>query len=67
MKTVRGGKRWPWTPSEDEQIRFMLTAGEGVDAVAAKLGRTKASVATRASVLKISTRRKPVDREPKAK
>jgi hypothetical protein len=49
--------------SEDEQMRRMLAAGEGVDAVAAKLGRTRASVATRASDLKISTRPKPVDRE----
>jgi hypothetical protein len=51
----------PWVPSEDEQMRTMLAAGEGVEAVAAKLGRTIDSVSNRSTRLKISTRREPVD------
>jgi hypothetical protein len=48
-------------------MRTMLAAGEGVEAVAAKLGRTIDSVSNRATRLKISTRREPVDHELKAR
>jgi hypothetical protein len=67
MKLSRIGKSWTWVPSEDEQMRSMFAAGEGAGAVAKKLGRTKGSVATRASQLKITTRRKHLDRDLKAK
>jgi hypothetical protein len=55
MKLSRQGRHWSWTPAEDEQLRAILAAGEGIASAAAKLNRTISSIINRASQLRLST------------
>ncbi len=47
----------PWSPDEDEQLRKLALSGASMAEIAQQMQRTKSSVRTRASKLKIAIAR----------
>ena len=50
-------QHWPWSPAEDEKLKAILSAGEGVDAAARLLTRTHKAVRARAAKLRVSAKK----------
>jgi hypothetical protein len=57
-------QHWPWSATEDEQLKTLLSAGKGTDAAARALTRTRKAVRARAAKLRVSAKKAA---QPKAR